>query len=101
MKYRISSDFICKLSSLVCNGTVALVVTTAIHMNLRSHCAETILGARHIMVATFCSTVERKLMLTLKVDWLNLDGQWFIGQWFIVSYDSANKQKHHKSHRMQ
>jgi len=23
------------------------------------------------------------------------------GQWFIVSYDSANKQKHHKSHRMQ
>jgi len=22
-------------------------------------------------------------------------------QWFIVSYDSANKQKHHKSHRMQ
>ena len=21
--------------------------------------------------------------------------------WFIVSYDSANKQKHHKSHRMQ
>jgi len=22
------------------------------------------------------------------------------GQWFIVSYDSANKQKHHKSHRM-
>ena len=58
------------------------------------------------MVATFCSTFERKLMLTLKVDWLNLDGQWFIGQWFIgqwfiVSYDSANKQKHHKSHRMQ
>jgi len=25
----------------------------------------------------------------------------FNGQWFIVSYDSANKQKHHKSHRMQ
>ena len=24
-----------------------------------------------------------------------------VGQWFIVSYDSANKQKHHKSHRMQ
>jgi len=23
------------------------------------------------------------------------------GQWFIVSYDSANKQKHHKSHHMQ
>ena len=23
------------------------------------------------------------------------------GQWFIVSYDSANKQKYHKSHRMQ
>ena len=23
------------------------------------------------------------------------------GQWFIVSYDSANKQKHHKSHCMQ
>jgi len=23
------------------------------------------------------------------------------GQWFIVSYDSTNKQKHHKSHRMQ
>jgi len=23
------------------------------------------------------------------------------GLWFIVSYDSANKQKHHKSHRMQ
>jgi len=23
------------------------------------------------------------------------------GQWFIVSYDSANKQKHPKSHRMQ
>jgi len=23
------------------------------------------------------------------------------GQWFIVSCDSANKQKHHKSHRMQ
>jgi len=23
------------------------------------------------------------------------------GQWFIVSYHSANKQKHHKSHRMQ
>jgi len=23
------------------------------------------------------------------------------GQWFIVSYDSANKQKHRKSHRMQ
>jgi len=22
-------------------------------------------------------------------------------KWFIVSYDSANKQKHHKSHRMQ
>jgi len=21
--------------------------------------------------------------------------------WFIVSYDSANKQKHHKTHRMQ
>jgi len=26
---------------------------------------------------------------------------WKYGQWFIVSYDSANKQKHHKSHRMQ
>jgi len=24
-----------------------------------------------------------------------------VNQWFIVSYDSANKQKHHKSHRMQ
>jgi len=23
------------------------------------------------------------------------------GQWFIVSYDSGNKQKYHKSHRMQ
>jgi len=23
------------------------------------------------------------------------------GQWFIVSYDSANKQKNHKSHGMQ
>jgi len=23
------------------------------------------------------------------------------GQWFVVSYDSTNKQKHHKSHRMQ
>jgi len=23
------------------------------------------------------------------------------GQWFTISYDSANKQKHHKSHRMQ
>jgi len=23
------------------------------------------------------------------------------GQWFIVSYDLANKQKYHKSHRMQ
>jgi len=22
-------------------------------------------------------------------------------KWFIASYDSANKQKHHKSHRMQ
>jgi len=32
-----------------------------------------------------------------------VNGQWSMvnGQWFIVSYDSANKQKHHKSHRMQ
>ena len=25
---------------------------------------------------------------------------WVNCQWFIVSYDSANKQKHHKNHRM-
>ena len=32
--------------------------------------------------------------------WIRM--KWMInGQWFIVSYDSANKQKHHKSHRMQ
>jgi len=30
-----------------------------------------------------------------------LSGSLVNGQWFIVSYDSANKQKHHKSHRMQ
>jgi len=32
--------------------------------------------------------------------WINV--WWYTmvnGQWFIVSYDSANKQKHHKSHR--
>ena len=52
---------------------MARVVTNAIHMNVLSHCAETILGARRIMDATFCSTVERNLMLTLRVDWFNLD----------------------------
>jgi len=24
------------------------------------------------------------------------NGQWFIGQWFLVSFDSANKQDHIK-----
>ena len=35
--------------------------------------------------------------------WSMVNGQWSMvnGQWFIVSCDSANKQKHHKSHRMQ
>jgi len=28
-------------------------------------------------------------------------GAWYVMVRFIVSYDSANKQKHHKSHRMQ
>jgi len=32
---------------------------------------------------------------------LNWFGLLLLAYWFIVSYDSANKQKHHKNHRMQ
>jgi len=40
------------------------------------------------------------LTLTQKEKMLNPKAM-INGQWFIVSYDSVNKQKHHKSHRMQ
>jgi len=40
--------------------------------------------------------------LTAKMFYIDPDTSPMVnGQWFIVSYDSANKQKHQKSHRMQ
>jgi len=43
-----------------------------------------------------CLTSENEAQHLQKNKWSMVNGQWF-----IVSYDSANKQKHHKSHRMQ
>ena len=60
-----------------------------------------------IFKKTFITAPKRLQRMLLQLQKYNLlaiykPGKRMVnGQWFIVSYDSANKQKHHKSHRMQ
>ena len=59
--------------------------------------------AKGLMGDKTTQQVKNSQPLNVIDHWVNFSThyKWTHYKWFIVSYDSANKQKHHKSHRMQ